>query len=84
MKNYLAPPIYLDDLRGVNCDKIPFDSEHHGETGARKYLAGAESEDLQDGISRGGTETGDPADRPPKKGFGLTAPAADARLASNF
>jgi hypothetical protein len=79
---------------GVNSDKIPFDSEHHGETGARKYLAGAASEDLylagaaredlQDGISRGGTETGDPADRPPKKGFGLTAPAADTRLSSNF
>jgi hypothetical protein len=72
---------------GVNSDKIPFDSEHHGETGARKYLAGAASEDLylagaahedlQDGISRGGTETGDSADRPPKKGFGLTAPATD-------
>jgi hypothetical protein len=79
---------------GVNNDKIPFDSEHHGETGARKYLAGAASadlylagaarEDLQDGISRGGTETGDPADRPPKKGFGLTAPATDTRLSSNF
>jgi hypothetical protein len=48
----------------VNNDKIPFDSEHHGETGACKYLAGAASEDwylagaacedLQDGISRGG------------------------------
>jgi hypothetical protein len=79
---------------GVNSDKIPFDSVHHGETGARKYLAGAASEDwylvgaaredLQDGISRGGTETGDPSDRPQKKGFGLTAPAADAQLPSNF
>ena len=78
----------------VNSDKIPFDSEHHGETGARKYLAGAKSEDwyltgaaredLQDGISRGGTETGDAADRPPTKGFGLTAPAGDARLQTNF
>ena len=71
-----------------------FDSEHHGETGARKYLAGTASEDwylagaaredLQDGISRGGTETGDPADRPPTKGFGLTAPAGHAHLQSNF
>ena len=82
MKNYIPPPIYLHDLRGmifltseaiarrichlrdvfrptvtcgmpgseepamgVNNNKIPFDSEHHGETGARKYLAGAASED---------------------------------------
>ena len=30
------------------------------------------SGNLQDGISRGGTVTGDPADSPPKDGYGLT------------
>ena len=64
-------------MLGVNNDKIPFDSEHHGETGARKYPARPGIGALQDGISRGGTETGDPADRPPKEGFGLTEPATE-------
>ena len=57
---------------GVNKDKVPSDSEHLGETGARKFPARPGVGNLQDGISRGGTETGDPADRPPKEGYGLT------------
>ena len=54
-------------------EHIPADSVHHGETGARKYVPDpAHSGNLQDGISRGGTVTGDPADSPPKDGYGLT------------
>jgi hypothetical protein len=59
----------------VNKDKVPEDSVHSGETGARKYPARPGIGNLQDGISLGGTETGDPCDRPPKGGYGLTEPA---------
>jgi hypothetical protein len=59
----------------VNKDKVPLDSEHLGETGARKFPARPGLGNLQDGISLGGTETGDPADTPPKEGYGLTEPA---------
>ena len=62
---------------GVNKEKVSFESVHKGETGARKYPARPGIGALQDGISRGGTETGDPADRPPKEGFGLTEPATE-------
>jgi hypothetical protein len=40
-------------------------------------MAGAATEGLPDGISHGGTETGDPADRPPKQGYGPTESATD-------
>jgi hypothetical protein len=62
---------------GVNTDKVNSDSEHRGETGARKFPARPGIGDLQDGIGRGGTETGDPSDRPPKEGYGLTEPATE-------
>jgi hypothetical protein len=51
------------------------DSEHRGETGARKFPARPGTGNFQSGISRGGTNTGDPSDRPPKEGYGLTEPA---------
>jgi hypothetical protein len=63
-------------MTGVNKEKIPHDSEHFGETGARKYPARPGIGNLQDGISLGGTETGDPKDRPPKAGYGLTERAS--------
>lgn len=63
-------------MAGVNPDKIPYDSIHRGETGARKYPARPGLGNVQDGISLGGTETGDPKDRPPKGGYGLTEPVA--------
>ena len=62
---------------GVNNEKIPSDSEHRGETGARKFPARPGIGHFQDGIGRGGGDTGDPADRPPKEGYGLTEPATD-------
>ena len=52
--------------------KIAPELLHKGETGARKYSPQPVSSDEQDGISRGGTDTGDPKDRPPKAGHGLT------------
>ncbi|GLS29444.1 hypothetical protein SAMN04488498_11239 [Mesorhizobium albiziae] len=61
-------------MAGVNKDKIAIDSVHLGETGARKYPARPGVGNVQDGISRGGTETGDPKDHPPKDGYGLTEP----------
>lgn len=66
-------------MAGVNRDKVPHDSIHRGETGARKYPARPGSGNVQDGISRGGTETGDPKDRPPKKGYGLTEPVSETK-----
>ena len=57
---------------GVNRNHVPLDSEHHGEEGARKYPAIATGSDVDDGIIRGGTDTGDPKDKPPKEGYGLT------------
>lgn len=66
-------------MAGVNKEKIPRDSEHFGETGARKYPARPGVGNVQDGISLGGTETGDPKDHPPKGGYGLTEPGSAAK-----
>ncbi|QPC87500.1 hypothetical protein GA830_12650 [Mesorhizobium sp. NBSH29] len=48
------------------------EGENHRETGARKFPARPGHILVQDGIFRGGTETGDPSDRPPSRGMGLT------------
>ena len=64
-------------MPGVNPEKIPYDSVHRGETGARKYPARPGAGNVQDGISLGGTETGDPKDHPPQGGYGLTEPVAE-------
>lgn len=56
---------------------IPDGSKNRRETGARKYPQRAGDILVQDGISRGGTETGDPADSPPGKGAGLTEKAGE-------
>ena len=64
-------------MPGVNPEKIPYDSIHHGETGARKYPARPGAGNVQDGISLGGTETGDPKDHPAERGYGLTEPVAE-------
>ena len=64
-------------MPGVNPEKIPYDSIHQGETGARKYPARPGAGNVQDGISLGGTETGDHKDHPPERGYGLTEPAAE-------
>ena len=64
-------------MPGVNPEKIPYDSIHHGETGARKYPKRPGAGNVQDGISLGGTETGDPKDHSPERGYGLTEPAAE-------
>jgi hypothetical protein len=66
-------------MADVNRDKVPSDSVHSGETGARKYPARPGIGNVQDGISLGGTETGDPRDRPPKGGYGLTEPVTERR-----
>ena len=64
----------------------PSDSEHHGETGAPKIRprrkrrlgpAGAAREDWQDSISRGCTETGDPADIFGNRGLAFSSLAGD-------
>jgi hypothetical protein len=57
-------------MPGVNPEKIPYDSIHHGETGARKYPKRPGAGNVQDGISLGGTETGDPKDHSPERGYG--------------
>ena len=67
---------------GVNRNHVPLDSEHHGEEGARKYSAISTGSDLDDGISRGGTDTGDPKDKPPKEGYGLTEAADEDPLST--
>lgn len=64
-------------MPGVNPEKIPYDSIHHGETGARKYPARPGAGNIQDGISLGGTETGDRKDHPPERGYGLTEPVTE-------
>ena len=64
-------------MPGVNPEKIPYDSIHHGETGARKYPARPGAGNVQDGISLGGTETGDQKDHPPERGYGLTEPVTE-------
>lgn len=64
-------------MAGVNPEKIPYDSIHHGETGARKYPKRPGAGNVQDGISLGGTETGDPKDHPPEGGYGLTEPVTE-------
>ena len=66
-------------MAGVKKDKIANDSANRGETGARKYPARPGAGNVQDGISRGGTETGDPKDRPPKDGCGLAEPVSGGK-----
>jgi hypothetical protein len=68
----------------MNADKrkVPSQSEHHGETGARKFPPRPGRPDEQDGISRGGTVTGDPGDAPPEGGYGLTESPEDDSLST--
>jgi hypothetical protein len=66
-------------MADVNREKIPRDSLHLGETGARKFPARPGAGAVQDGISLGGTETGDPKDHPPKGGYGLTEPVSETK-----
>jgi hypothetical protein len=66
-----------DSAMAVKKENGPSDNEHRGETGARKFPARPGTGNFQNGISRGGTNTGDPSDQPPKEGYGLTEPVIE-------
>ncbi len=68
----------------MNADKreVKPESEHHGETGARKFPPRPGRPDEQDDISRDGTVIGDPGDAPPEGGYGLTEQPDDDPLST--
>ena len=59
-------------MSDVDTSDVPPESDNRPETGARKYPLRPGDPYVQDGISRGGTITGDKGDEPPEEGYGLT------------